>query len=53
MERKGSGSQTHPTLEKSIAIESIVDALETQIQHVYVQIGLGKKVKFIEKPTYV
>jgi hypothetical protein len=40
VERKGSGSQTHPTLEKSI-------------QHVYVQIGLGKKVKFIEKPTYV
>jgi hypothetical protein len=50
---RGSGSQTHPTLEESIAIEYIVDVLETQIQHVYVQIRLGTKVKFIEKPTHV
>jgi len=45
---RGGGSQTRPTLE-----ESIVDVLETQIQHVYVQIGLGTKVKFIKKPAHV
>jgi hypothetical protein len=32
-----------------MAIESIADVLETQIQHVYVQIGLDTKVEFIEK----
>jgi hypothetical protein len=32
-----------------MVIESTTDVLETQIQHVYIQIGLDTKVKFIEK----